>query len=77
MENFATGSLDRPVETAVTVHDDESERFVVHEEFVEIFGVELVVAEVEGSVDGFERFKVDVYFAFFSFVCDYCSTVKN
>jgi hypothetical protein len=39
--------------------------------------VEFVVAEVEGCVDGFEGFKVDVNFAFFAFVGDYCSAVED
>mmetsp|Transcript_6851 Transcript_6851/g.12224 ORF Transcript_6851/g.12224 Transcript_6851/m.12224 type:complete len:314 (+) Transcript_6851:1921-2862(+) len=56
------GALDGTVETSVTVHNDESEGLVVHEEFVEVLGVELVVTEVEGCVDAFEGFEVDVDF---------------
>lgn len=57
-------------ETAVTIHDDETETGVVFEEGVECFGVEFVVAQVEGRVDGFEGFEINVEFSFFSFVCD-------
>jgi hypothetical protein len=32
--------------------------------------VEFVVAEVEGRVDRFEGFEINVEFSFFSFVCD-------
>jgi hypothetical protein len=39
--------------------------------------VKFVVAEVEGGVDGFEWFKVYVYFAFFAFVGDYCAAVED
>jgi hypothetical protein len=57
-------------ETAVAIHDDETETGVVFEESVECFGVEFVVAEIEGRVDGFEGFEINVEFSFFSFVCD-------
>ena len=57
-------------ETAVTIHDDEAETGVVFEEGVECFGVEFVVAEVEGRIDGFEGFEINIEFSFFSFVCD-------
>ncbi len=39
--------------------------------------MELVVTEVEGGVDGFEGFKVDVDFTFFAFVCDDGTAVKD
>jgi len=77
VQYLPAAALYGPVETAVTVHDDEAECLVIHEKFIEIFGVELVVTEVEGGVDGFEGFKVDVYFTFFAFVCDYCSAVED
>jgi len=32
--------------------------------------VEFIVAEVEGRVDGFEGFEIDVEFALFALVCD-------
>lgn len=77
VQYLASAALHGPVEAAVTVHDDESECLVVHEEFVEVLGVEFVVAEVEGGVDGFEGFKVDVNLAFFAFVGDYRSAVED
>ena len=40
-------------------------------------GVEFVITQVQGGVDGSERLKVDVDFLFFAFVCDYGSTVDD
>jgi hypothetical protein len=57
-------------ETAVPVHDDKTESGVVFEELVEGLGVEFVVAEVQGGIDRFEGFEIDVEFALFAFVCD-------
>jgi len=65
VENFLGGSLDGSVETSVTVHDDKAKGLVVHEKFIEILRVELVVAEIQGRVDGSEGFEVDVDLAFF------------
>lgn len=39
--------------------------------------MEFVVTEVEGGVDGFEGFKVDVYLAFFAFISNDCSAVED
>jgi hypothetical protein len=70
MDDFAGVSGEGAKETAVPVHDDKSESGVVFEEFVEGFGVEFIVAEVQGSVDRFEGFEINVEFALFAFVCD-------
>lgn len=51
-----------------TVHDHEPERFVVSQQLAEGLRVELVVAQVQGRVDGLERFKVNVDFALFALV---------
>lgn len=40
-------------------------------------GVEFVVTQIQGSVDGFERLKVDVDFLFFSLSRYNCTTVNN
>src|SRR5271170_6863621 len=69
--NYFTGvSCESTKETAVAVHDDETKTGVVFEEGVEGFCVEFVVAEVEGCVDGFEGFEINVEFSLFTFVCD-------
>lgn len=64
-------------ESAVSVHDDEAEGLVGFEEFAESFGVEFVVAQVEGGIDGLEGLEVDVDFSFFAFRCDDFSAVDD
>ena len=57
-------------QTTVAIHNDKAETGVVFEECVEGFGVELVVAEVQGCIDRFERFEINVEFSLFSFIRD-------
>lgn len=54
-------------EGPVSVHNDEAKRLVRFEELAQSFGVELIVAKVQGGIDRLERFKVYVYLAFFAF----------
>lgn len=39
--------------------------------------MEFVVAQIQGSIDGLERLKVNVDLLFFSFCCYNCTTVDN
>ena len=68
MDYFSGVAGQRSKETSVTVHDNETESSVVFEEFIECFCVEFVVAEVKGSIDWFEGFKINIEFALFSFI---------
>ena len=52
MQDFPVVPGQRSEERPVTVHDDESVPLVALEELGQSLGVELVVAEVEGRVDG-------------------------
>ena len=56
MQDFPVVPGERSEERPVTVHDDESVPLVALEELGQSFGVELVVAEVEGRVDGLRFF---------------------
>ena len=52
MQDFPVVPGERSEERPITVHDDESVPLVALEELGQSLGVELVVAEVEGRVDG-------------------------
>ena len=56
-------------QAAVTVHDDETERVVVPKQFVQCLSVELVVTQVQRSVDWFVRLEVDVDLLRFAVLC--------
>ena len=66
-----------PEESTITIHDNEPEPVVVGEQSAEGLGVELVVAEVEGGVDGFERLEVNVNFLLLALVGDNSTAVDN
>jgi len=68
VQDLLVAPLYCPVEGAVSVHYDEAEGLIVDEELVEVLGVELVVAEVEGGVDGLEGLKVNVHATLLSLV---------
>ena len=70
VEDVASVALQRAEQGAVTVHDDEAELVVVGEQLGERFRVELVVAQVERRVDGFERFEIDIDFLLLAVVGD-------
>jgi hypothetical protein len=57
VDDFAGVSGEGTEESTVTVHDDETETGVRLKELGERLGVELVVAEIEGGVDGLWRGK--------------------
>lgn len=51
MQDFVIGSLNRSVESALTVHDQEMNGFVVHKQFVKDLCETVVVTKVERDVD--------------------------
>mmetsp|Transcript_43083 Transcript_43083/g.87117 ORF Transcript_43083/g.87117 Transcript_43083/m.87117 type:complete len:426 (-) Transcript_43083:275-1552(-) len=63
VQHLPARALQRPVQAAVAVHDDETEAVIVVQQLVERLCVELVVAQVQRRVDRLERFKVDVHLA--------------
>jgi hypothetical protein len=77
VEDFTIASLYSSVQGTVTVHDDETKGFIVHEKFVQVFRVKFVVAEVERGVDGFEGFKVNIDLFFLSLIRHNCATVND
>ena len=77
MDDISSVAAQGAEEGAVSVHDDEAEGLVGFEEFAEGFGVEFVVAQVEGGIDGLEGLEVDVDFSFFAFRCDDFSAVDD
>lgn len=64
-------------QSTVTVHDNETELLIGLEKLTQCLGVELVVTQVEGCVDGLERFEVDVNLALLSFRGDNFTTVHD
>lgn len=60
VNNLASVAAQGSKESTVTIHDDETELLVRLEEFRQSLSVELVVAEVEGGVDGLEGLEIDV-----------------
>lgn len=77
LADFTSVSRKSTEEGTVTVHDDETKGLVGLEQFTQSLGVELVVAKVQGGVDGLEGLKVNVDLSFLSFGSDDFTTVDN
>ena len=67
VDDVAGVSTKRTEQGTVTIHNDETELLVGVEKLGESFGVELVVAKVEGGVDGLERLEIDVDLSLLAF----------
>ena len=70
MYDVASVSCQSTKQAPITVHDDKTKARIILEKFAKRFGMEFIVTEVKGRVDGLEGFKVDVEFSLFAFVCD-------
>lgn len=64
-------------ESAVPVHDDEAEFLIGFKQFAQRLGMELIVAQVKGGVDGLERLEIDVDLAFLALGSDNFTAVDN
>lgn len=67
----------RPTPIAIRGDEESPGSRCCLEERLESLGVELVVAEVEGCIDGLERFKVDGHFLLLVLLCKDCTAVHN
>ena len=74
VQDLLVGALHGAVKRTVTVHDDEPERLVIHEQLIQGLGVELVVAQVEGRIDGLERLEVDIHAPLLALVGHHCGS---
>jgi hypothetical protein len=77
LDDLTSVTTESTEQGTVTVHDNETELLVSLEQFTQCLGVELVVTQVERSVDGLERLEVNVNFALLSFRCDNFTTVYD
>lgn len=77
VKNLAGVAGEGAKECAVTVHDDEAEPLVGLEQLRKSLGVELVVAQVQGGVDGLEGLEVDVDLALLAFLGQDFTTVQD
>mmetsp|Transcript_61759 Transcript_61759/g.93244 ORF Transcript_61759/g.93244 Transcript_61759/m.93244 type:complete len:256 (+) Transcript_61759:579-1346(+) len=77
VENFARVARERAKQSAVSVHDDEPELVVALQQLLQRLNVELVVAEVEGGVDGLEGLEVDRHLPLLSVLCQHRAAVKH
>jgi hypothetical protein len=62
-------------ETAITIHDHESESRIVLEELIERLCVKLVITEIKRRIDRFEGLKINIEFALFPFIGNYIPIV--
>lgn len=77
LEDFSSIPAKRAEEGPVSIHDDETEFLIRFQQLAQCFRVELVVTEVQGRVDGFEGFKINVDFALFALGGDDFTTVHD
>lgn len=77
LKNFSGVTTQGTEKRTVTVHDDETELLVRLQQLAQCFGVELVITEVERSVDGLEGLEVDVNLPLLSLRCDNFTTVDD
>jgi len=66
-----------PEKRTVTIHNDKAELLIRLEQFAQSLSMELIVAEIERSIDGLERLKIDIDFALLSFAGDDFTTVYD
>jgi hypothetical protein len=64
-------------ESTVTIHDDEAELLVGLEQLGQSLGMELVVTQVKGGVDGLERLEIDVDLSLLAFLGQDFTTVDD
>lgn len=77
MDNLTGVSAQCSEEGTVTIHDDETELLVGLEQLCQSLGVELVVTQVKGGVDGLERLEIDVDLSLLSFLGQDFTTVDD
>lgn len=77
MHNLARVAAEGTKEGTVSIHDNEPKLLIRFEQLSQGFGVELVVAEIQGGVDGFEGLKVNVDLALLAFRGQNFATVDN
>ena len=73
MKNTLQGSK----QGSVSVHDNEAEPVVISQESGQGLGVEFVVTKVQGSVDWFEGFEIDVDFFLLTLLSDNGAAVHD
>jgi hypothetical protein len=64
-------------ESTVTIHDDEAELLVGLEQLGQSLGMELVVTQVKGGVDGLEGLEIDVDLSLLAFLGQDFTTVDD
>lgn len=67
-QSLFSPALQRAVQGAITIHDDEAEALVILEQLIQCLGVEFIVAKIQRSVDGLERLEIQVHLLFFALV---------
>lgn len=77
LQNLTSVTAQSTEERTVTVHDDETELLVRLEQLAQGLGVELVVTQVERSVDRLEGLKINVNLALLAFRGDDFTTVDD
>lgn len=77
VKNVSGVTLQCTEQRSITVHYDEAEFVVVGQQCGQCFGVELVITKVQGGVDRFERFEIDVYFLLFALLGHDRTTVDD
>lgn len=77
LKDLTSVTTESTEQSTVTVHDNETKLLISLKKLTQGFSVELVITKVEGSVDGLERFEVDVNLALLSFRGDNFTTVHD
>lgn len=77
LQNLTSVTTEGTEERTVTVHDDETELLVRLKQLAQSLGVELVVTQVERSVDRLEGLEINVNLALLSFRGDDFTTVDD
>jgi hypothetical protein len=77
VDDFTGVSAQSSEQSTVTIHDDETELLVRLKQLGQGLGVELVVAQVKGSVDGLEGLEIDVDLSLLSFLGQDFTTVDD
>jgi hypothetical protein len=77
LQNLTSVTAEGTKERTVTVHDDETELLVRLQQLTQSLSVELVVTQVERSVDGLKGLEINVDLALLSFRSDNFTTVDD